>query len=294
MIEYDASIPEDSIEPPIVPHPAENAIVARLQAVAHSVANQAVPENTQVVYGRVEKEWEAYCSHIASRDDPFPTSMNANKVYDFMFYQVFRTKKGQSGHGFDPLDYKDVLDSYQAHYQKKDDDPNYAIPHPVNGLGPSAIQQYRAGLKKIHDSHVATGLTGFGWEFVWNAHSKDLVKMAEQRQARHKKETYEEKADKIFGPCNAVERFDDLEDAFFQKSKSGRYCLQWLRNRFALLFSIAGLLRCETLHKCELSDMMKIMVKKDEDVNPLCVMIMQFGEGKPIFSAVFFTYRISI
>ena len=54
-----------------------------------------------------------------------------------------------------------------------------------------------------------------------------------------------------------------------------------LRHRYCLLHLTSGILRCESLHRAELSDFLGITIpKKDTDVHAMYVMVNQIAFGK--------------
>mgnify|MGYP002784412878 CR=1 FL=1 len=244
------------------------------------IAEQDIPENSRIIKNRIEREWTDYCHHV----DPhgtFPLQMTSQKVYNFMFYQLFRSKNSGTSRAltnFNGRDYDRVLAEYSIHLE------NYTrhgipIPHPPEGLGKSSLHQYRAYLRKIHASHVAENLTSLPFELVFTERCKKLIKTGEMRKTKQDRENYKEKVDKVFGPYHAVEKMDDVEDKMWSRSKKIKGSGSWLRNRFIFLYTTAGILRSESLFRAELSDFLFIKVKKPEDIHSLLLMITQIPEG---------------
>lgn len=288
--------------------PGELEDRTQLQQVAIAAAEQYRPENSTKIYHRVWSEWNVFCSHIARTaigSQSYTTHLTSAKVYSFMFYQTFRSQKRRGGrggtsigNGFDPIDYEHVVSSYRNVFSSLANGEAATVPMPESPLGNSTIAQYRAALKKLHGWQLARGETNIGWEFVWTDSVKALVQIVNTRRQRQKRENYEEKVDKIFGPYQAVDRLPDIEQAMWEKSSlNSRSACCWLRHRFVFLYSTAGLLRCESLYKAELSDFLALTVKKETDVHPLTLMITQIPEGKKcrhITSEIVFSEAITL
>lgn len=274
--------PEGALTPTLADH-------VRLQSAVQGMLHRDRPKNTQKIYDRVENEWTAYCAHVDRFNTMCPTHMTMDKVFNFMFYQAFREVKIRGGinggekSDFDPMDYDDVIDSFKAAYSAyiNDQSGTIPLPCPYHGLGGSSIEQYQAALRALHLKHMAAGITSRVWENVWSVDTKGLVKIVKGRTARQKKQTYQEKVETEFGPYKAVERYRDIEQELWRRSSDTANMTTWLRNRFVFLYSLSGILRAESLYRAELSDFLGIVVKKEEDIHPLYVMITQVPEGKP-------------
>jgi hypothetical protein len=260
-----------------------------LGLITEAVSRSFAVENTKKVYDRVKREWTDFCQFITDDDDDFPSFMNAEKVSDFMFYQCFRKRQKVGGRNggaalsFNHEDYTAVLDQYRDAYAlwKRSNEKNVSFPDPgVDGVGRSAIMQYRAGLRKIFDTQVATNQNNHAWDRVWTVQSKNLVKIVESRRVRVKRDKYEEKVTKEFAGYHAVERFDEIEQVFWDSGFDNiRSSFPYIRYRMLFLYTTSGILRCESLQKAELSDFQGLTVKKETDIHPLYVMISQIPEG---------------
>ena len=269
-----------------IPIPVELEVQARLQQVAHVVANQNQPTSSGTIYKKVHFEWRAYCTYLSETGrnrSAYVEHMDANKVFNFMFYQVFRDQKrrgGTKGGGLgacSPHDYEHVISTYSSYMNGQEG----RIPDPEKPIGKAAIAQYRAALRKLHIWQVASNVTSLSWDFVFTDQSRNLVTISDKRAARKKKENYEEKVTKMFTPYQAVEQFDVIENEMWDRAKRNtRSTGSWLRNRYVFLHTTAGILRCESLYRAELSDFVGIYVKKETDVHPIFIMITQIPEGK--------------
>ena len=261
--------------------PAELEVRARLQQVAHIVENQHRPNSSGIIYEKVYNEWKAYCEHVVNLHEGSSIyHLNAHKVFNFMFFQVFRCQKqrgGRAGGGmgtFDPLDYNAVIQQYSSYMR---DNPG-TIPDPERPIGKAAISQYRAALRKLHAWEVNSNETSLTWDFVLTDQTKRLVKIAETRTAR-KKENYKEKVNKMFTPYQAVEQFDVIEkEMWVRGSRHARSTGCWLRNRYVFLHTTASILRCKSLYRAKLSDFLGVFVK-NTDIHPVFIMVTQIPEG---------------
>lgn len=261
-------------------HPYELNQQAVYNRIGIEIVEQDLPENSRLIKNRIEREWRDYCYHVDAQAT-FPLQMTPTKVYNFMFYQLFRQKKSGPARAnfFDGNEYDRVLAEYNEHFE------NYRqrripIPHPEQGIGKSSLHQYRAYLRKIHARHVSENLTSTPFELVFTEPSKNLVRTGEMRKTKQDRENYKEKVDKVFGPYQAVEKMDEIEDKMWFKSTNLKGTGSWFRNRFIFLYTTAGILRSESLFRAELSDFLCIRIKKPEDVHPLLLMITQIPEGK--------------
>jgi hypothetical protein len=199
-----------STSPNIEQHPDELNQQAIYNRIGVEIADQDIPENSKLIKNRIQREWHDYCMHIDPQGT-FPLQMTSTKVYNFMFYQLFRHKKRGAARMsvFDGGEYDRVLAEYRLHFDnhRRTGQP---IPHPPEGVGKSSLQQYRAYLRKIHASHVAENLTSIPFELVFTEPCKNLVRTGEARKTKQDRENYKEKVDKIFGPYQAVEKMDEL------------------------------------------------------------------------------------
>ena len=211
-------------------HPYQLNQQAIYNRIGIEVAEQDRPENSRIVIKRIEHEWTDYCMHV-DEHSTFPFQMTATKVYNFMFYQLFRPKKSGLSRsiGFDCDEYERVLAEYSVHLENNRL-TGTPIPHPPEGVGKSSLQQYRAFLRKIHACHVAENLTSTPWELVFTEPCRNLIKIGDGRKMKQDKENYKEKVDKVFGPYQAVERMDELESEMWNKSKNLKGAGCWFRN----------------------------------------------------------------
>ena len=122
------------------------------------------------------------------------------------------------------------------------------------------------------------GINTHAEEIVFGTKLSKVMLHVKQRKPRMDKKKFKENVNNESAPMEAVQHISAIEESFFHNgiSKTGgnRVIHAALRDRFTFLATMCGLLRGETLFKAELSDVFRIIVKKDEDPHPLFVMMM--------------------
>jgi len=265
-----------------------------LAIIADAYARDHAVKNTEIVYSRIEKEWEGYCTYINTLDHhAFPLLVTPDKLADFLFYHSFRPRQktgGVNGGGrggerkFDPEEYENVKREYQEAFQLWKADPKQnPMPDPKDGgIGISAIMQYRAAMKAVFNKQVDNNCNTLSWQSqVWSNRSRKLVKIVEDRKSRVDRAGCKEKVNKEFAGYHAIEQYENIEREFWDGSSdnSMKKAFPSLRNRMMFLYTTSGVLRCESLMRAELSDFQGLEVKKETDIDPLYVMISQIPEG---------------
>ena len=245
------------------------------------------PKSVQNVYDGKKMEYMQFCEMIYPHD-PYKYTINNQKAYNFIFYQVMREKKTSGGRRpedfvtgktifFDHADYLRVKSAHDNHDPLSGNPP----PEPKNPLGYSQIEHYRTVIKRIHKDQQNMGHNSNPLELVWMDNLDSLMKLAKGRHVHKKKRNYEEKITAEMVPYSTVERYPEIEDKLWMKGQvNGRSAASQIRNRFCLLFTTGGILRCECLFNAELSDFLGVTVQAARDPHPLNVLIMQFNSGK--------------
>ena len=108
------------------------------------------------------------------------------------------------------------------------------------------------------------------------------MKLVKSRQSYIDKKNYKEKVDHEFAPYAALQDMSRIESEMWSRCNGAglKSLYAWLRNRFCFLLSFCGILRCESLFKAELSDLLSIQMQKPKDPHPLFVLILQMATGK--------------
>ena len=120
------------------------------------------------------------------------------------------------------------------------------------------------------------------WEQIWNVHCEELATLMKKRKAHIARARYEEKVDHQFSSYKALGEVDSIEAELHRRccNASLRQAFSALRNRFVFLFSMKGILWCESLYKAELSDLLHVSNKAPKDVHPFAILIMQIAISK--------------
>jgi hypothetical protein len=89
---------------------------------------------------------------------------------------------------------------------------------------------------------------------------------------------YDDKLEAEFAPYTAVMQYDQIEQDLWKHGDTN-ICpaCTWLWHRFCLLYTTSGILWCKSLYHAELSDFLRLDMKKPEDMHPclLYLMILQ-------------------
>jgi hypothetical protein len=89
----------------------------------------------------------------------------------------------------------------------------------------------------------------------------NLLNVVKNRKKRIAKANYEEKLNAEFMPFTLVAEVPAMErELFYHNSHSKKLCISSLRDRYMLSQSTTGILRGESLIKCELSDLCDVIV----------------------------------
>ena len=249
------------------------------QAVLHQISSSR-PTSTRKAHDPKIEEFYEYCRSVYPLD-PFCNNLDDKKVYKFMFYQSMREPRQRGGGknrpriGFDRADYDSILEKYRFDSTEPPPEP------PDNTISEKTFAQYKQCLQKIHRDQVARRVTNLTWEQVWTLASHNLHQLVKRRVPERKKKNYHEKVDYEFAPYTVVEDFPQIETEIWVNGYgSVRSASAWLRHRYCLLQSTSGILRCESLFKAELSDLLGVVVRHDHDPHPLYVLVMQIATGK--------------
>lgn len=230
-------------------------------------------------------EFEQFCALVYSHE-PYPCHLHYEKVLRFMWYQTFREKKKAGGNKeaikggvyFDYDDYKGVVPPASDSFSVD------AFPVAVNPIGKCVFDAYKAVFHLMYKEQVYKGLNTKVWDHIWRQGLEELHKHVKERAPMIKRATYQEKVTSEFSPYTIIEHYNDIEQILWNDAgnASGRrsICAN-LRHRYCLLHLTTGILRCESLHRAEISDFMVLTPpKKDTDVHGMLLMINQIALGK--------------
>ena len=246
------------------------------------------PENTRKSVEPKMKEYFEFCK-LSYPDDPHFNILSREKMYKFMYYTSFREKKQQGGKrtpnrnkpAFDVAGFREVINNTI--------DPNTGstiqdIPTPRNPVSQSVFASYKNMLRKVYNIQKMKNVLSSNWDDLWTMEFNELAKHVKQRAPKIKKESYGEKVNKEFAPYLHVDRYPDIEAQLWNDSNSSpghRSVASGLRNRYVLLHLTGGILRCESLHRAELSDFCGVVVPANErDAHRMFIMVNQIPFGK--------------
>ena len=196
------------------------------------------------------------------------------KCLNFMDYQSMRNKRRQGGRKsgrrvvFDLEEYTNIMSEHVGHLRGiKNGQPVRQLPVPHNPLTFATLNQYRSALWREWNEQYETNKTHLQWDQIWTQTLSDLMKQAQRRKSQAEKRNYVEKVQPHSVPYQIIYQFNNLEKAFWDFSNMAvkdRGCKKhriytWIRHRFVFLFTSHGLLRCETLHNGELSDLRVVL-----------------------------------
>jgi hypothetical protein len=81
---------------PVPPPPIQCELTSRMEQSVLDVREKFRPDQTADVYDNKTQEFLQFASHVYPQD-PYKNSLNAEKVYRFMFYETFRGQKKRGG-----------------------------------------------------------------------------------------------------------------------------------------------------------------------------------------------------
>jgi hypothetical protein len=258
-------------------------LTSRMEQAVLDVRDKNRPEQSADIYDNKQREFHQFAAHVYPQD-PYRNSLNAKKVYRFMFYQTFRGQKKRGGKRrttviyFDSTGYDSVMDKFEIWWKEGREGE---APKADKPCGRQCFDQYKAVLRKMYKRQVAMGVCNIPWEHMWTVRCDELHSLVKERKAFAKKENYEEKLQAEFAPYAAVDRYDEIEDALWTRGQhTTRSAGAWLRHRYICLHTTSGILRSESVHRAELSDFLPLQIQKPDDPHPLFLMITQLAFGK--------------
>jgi hypothetical protein len=256
---------------------------AMQEAVSRMTA-EGRPENTQLAYEGKIAEFYQFCASLYP-NDLYVNNLESGKVWLFIFFQCMRPKRKRGGgknrgdvETFVRAEYDQVMADYKEWFANQSVSP----PEPPDPVGKSSLAQYKAAIHTIHNDQVAKKVCSASWDQIWLLPLQNLETLVKRRRVANDKANHKEKVDHEMTPYTIVEEYPNIEAEMWNRcnTPNTRSTFAWLRHRFCLLFSTSGILRCESLYKAELSDLLGLRMKKETDPHQLMVMIMQIPSGE--------------
>ena len=255
-------------------------------------------DGTYTAYEPKKQEWDEFCgavygppallnSGVATLQDLPPQilmqlyTVTPNKCYNFIFYQAHRKhrpKRPASATQFGDAELEEYQSINQLYggAQSNPPDPNKCI-------GFSQVNIYKAAVYNIYLEQKASGCNAYSWEDDINTDAlKLLMKKVKNRAPLVAKRNAEEKIDAHMAPFFYVQWLPHLERYFFAKGTSNHLSTVFssLRNSFTFKFSLAGVLRGESLERADLSDLCDYFWQGEPDPYPIHILIMAICQGK--------------
>jgi hypothetical protein len=296
-----SSLGSPVVASPPAARPAQHHI-GELRAVVEASRKQLRKVNTSLAYDPKVKEYKAFCDHAFSFNDPCVRyTVNADSLYRFLFYHVFRNKKSSKGKKrgtqstFDAPEYDRVMAFYTARVCTVEHEDGRVVstdvPDPENPVGGDTITTYRSSVKSLYDEQCDHGANGHRWPEINTPSVLKLMSIVKGRNKRVKKKNYAEKIEDASSPFHSYGQIGEIERSFWLKgcsaagSVSSRTTFCALRNRFNLLMNFAAILRNESITLSELSDCRHFVVQRIEDHDPMLVFLLIIATGKTILSS---------
>ena len=230
--------------------------------------NVQTKKNTALAYNPRVIEYKQFCQAVYGHSE-YCMHMSREKVMKFMYYQAMRNKRNQGGKkvgervDFDFAEYTRIMAEQMFHLKSIQNGIPASLVSPVNPLSGATLNQYRSALWNLWTEQSEKKMNQLQWSEIWTKTLNDLMAQARRRRPQAEKENYVEKVQAQSVPYKIIFKFNEMERAFWDfgcrpvKERGGQNhrVFTWIRHRFVFLFSSHALLRCETLHNGELSDL---------------------------------------
>jgi hypothetical protein len=289
------SLPETGKEPAPTVAMIVNPFAANLMdTVRDSINLQRSKEkskNTPKSYDPKKAEYFEFCDQVF-KDDAFPRSLITDKVYKFMIYQAFREpyKKGKKS-SFDVAAFNKIIEHF--HSKLSGGGSLSLVPVTTKPMKLATFRVYKNVLRNLYKEYIEKSLQVTSWDAIWTISCEKLERFVTEREPRARRENYEEKMTTAFEPYTAIHHYGDMEqylwDNVHKKTSNDRSVNCSLRHRYCLLHLTSGILRCESLHRAELSDFVGITVPKlEKDYHQPFVMVNLLAFGKTNKTRMFY------
>jgi len=257
------------------------------------------PDGTFAAYETKKIEWDQYCELVhgstemrnagvqtlAELSPRILSSLylvNPYSAYNFMFYVAHRKKRSKKRNSNEPAfgapelaEYREVMQVYGGSQSNP--------PDPPDCCGFSQVNVYRAALYNVHKEQKKVGGNTFSWEDDINTDAlKLLMKKVREREPRVNKRNAVEKYDAHMAPFFYIQWLPHIELYFFSKGVTAQRnsIFSALRNTFTFKFTLAGVLRGESLERADLSDLCDYFWKGKQDPHHIHILIMSICQGK--------------
>ena len=145
----------------------------------------------------------------------------------------------------------------------------------IKPCGYSVLNQYRSAILELHAIQRDNGCNNISKEALMSDRVKRLLNNVKQQKIRISKQNFDEKLTSEFAPYTTVNSVSSIEEFLFEKNSCSKfYGTAALRDRYCLLMTTNGILRGESLFKCELSDLCDVVH------NDTLIHVMRIATGK--------------
>ena len=289
--------------PRVPPGAAINVPLANMRSFVNLARTQGDVDNTRKAYGPKENEYLAFCDHAYPSVPPsFRYTVDHDRLYRFLFYQAFRTKRSRKGvprsvasSGFIASEYDSIVLKFTQYAETINNSlaagqippESCELQFPADAVGPSTLGQYRAAVRNIYDNQYENNANSLVWES--QIHLKDvknLFKVVSQRIKVVKKLQHAEKIDSEDSPFQNFQEVPVIAKDYLLPGIGAtcRTIFTSLRNRFAFLSNFSSILRNESQHLADLSDTRCFVIQRNEDHDPMLIKLMKIATGKTVKS----------
>lgn len=228
--------------------------LAHAHRLIRQVNDDIRPKNTILAYSSKQQEFYDYCE--ATRGNRAPHAvyvMDANKVYDFMLYVAFRSKRkrgvkpnankkrnadgdlvvDEEGDDDDTsppsFNYQEYLEVHGRLASLSDDSGLLAF-LPPSPLLYSSFNTYRSALKKLHGDQEHDCSNKLTWAQVWNKKCQDLDQHVLKRKKVVARATHQEKMGSSIEFFMGIEQDKVFEEALWQRGQNASN-LRWVMDK---------------------------------------------------------------
>jgi hypothetical protein len=286
-----------------------------LKSFVHAHKLQNRPVNTKRAIDPKIREWEAYCNYVypeVPEQDRY--TLNSDNTYKFMLYQAMRPKKplggtkrsieeleavkddeeermgevsvsrgGRGAIGFCHSTYDAVMDRFadrNINLLNTGED----LPHPDDPLGFSQVNTYKASLITVYELQKTSGVLPelpFA-HTIWQHDHQCLMALVKGRKQKVATARFDEKMTGESTPYTQVELIPKIESVLWNmgRGRTSRSQHAALRSRHAFLMTYAGIMRYESLHERNLSDLYSFLWRGEKDIHDILVTMFQLPSGK--------------
>lgn len=245
------------------------------------------PKNTQKCYASRVEEFLEFCHAkypCPGSGAEHPATVTEEKLFGFLHYQCrrpIRPRRKRSSYKKyrnDAHDDESLFNVEEYEFYMRPENVNFCAHKPV---GYSVINHYMSAILDLHQQQVDNGCNNITKEQLRSNRVKKLLANVKIRKTVIAKENFEERLTGEFAPYTSVSEIPRLEFGLFSRnSNSSLRSLPSLRDRYALLQTISGILRGESLIRADLSDLCDLMHKPSSQAFPIHIVVMRIAQGK--------------